>query len=79
MKRGLPRSGMSNNGGAMTAAEVTEGLGRLGIKHERTLPCSPYQNGKQEGFWGRIEGDLIPMARTIKEPSLAHLNDRGCS
>ena len=36
MKRGLPRSGMSDNGGAMIAAEVSEGLGRLGIEHQRT-------------------------------------------
>jgi hypothetical protein len=27
----------------MIAAEVTEGLGRLGIIHETTLPYSPYQ------------------------------------
>src|SRR5271165_2824337 len=29
-KRGLPRSGLSDNGAAMTAAEITEGLSRLG-------------------------------------------------
>ena len=74
MKRGLPRSGMSDNGGAMIVAEVSEGLGRLGITHERTLPYSPYQNGKQEAFWRRIEGELIPMARTVKDLSLSHLN-----
>jgi putative transposase len=39
-KRGLPRSAISDNGGAMIAAEIAEGLGRLGIKHERTLPLS---------------------------------------
>jgi hypothetical protein len=27
----------------MVAEEVTEGLLRLGIVHERTLPYSPYQ------------------------------------
>ena len=30
-KRGLPRSALSDNGAAMTAAEITEGLTRLGI------------------------------------------------
>jgi putative transposase len=43
-KRGLPRSALSDNGAAMTAAEITEGLARLGIVHETTLPYSPYQN-----------------------------------
>ncbi|MGH8229394.1 MAG: hypothetical protein ACREU3_16100 [Steroidobacteraceae bacterium] len=42
-KRGLPRAGMSDNGAANLAAEVTEGLARLGILHETTLPYSPYQ------------------------------------
>src|SRR6202166_919413 len=37
-KRGLPRSGLSDNGAAMTAAEITEGLTRLGILHHTTLP-----------------------------------------
>ena len=34
---------MSDNGAAMLAAEVTEGLARLGILHETTLAYSPYQ------------------------------------
>jgi transposase InsO family protein len=51
-KRGLPRSAMSDNGAAMTAAEISEGLARLGILHQTTLPYSPYQNGKQEVLWG---------------------------
>src|SRR6266446_5759787 len=47
-KRGLPRAALSDNGAAMTAAEITEGLTRLGILHHTTLPYSPYQNAKQE-------------------------------
>jgi putative transposase len=43
-KRGLPRALLTDNGAAMVAEEVTEGLLRLGIVHERTLPYSPYQN-----------------------------------
>jgi putative transposase len=34
---------LSDNGAAMLAAEVVEGLARLGIIHETTLPYSPYQ------------------------------------
>ncbi|MCW2311494.1 hypothetical protein M2244_001227 [Rhodoferax antarcticus] len=29
--------------------------------HQTTLPYSPYQNAKQESFWGRIEGRLMAM------------------
>ena len=48
---------MTDNGAAMTAAEFTEGLLRLSILHETTLPYSPYQNGKQENLWARSRGD----------------------
>ena len=44
-KRGLPRALLTDNGSAMVAEEVTEGLLRLGIVAERTLPYSPYQKG----------------------------------
>ena len=40
-KRGLPRALMTDNGSAMVAAETREGLQRLGILHELTLPYSP--------------------------------------
>lgn len=74
-KRGLPRAGMSDNGGAMTAAEVVEGLGRLGILHQTTLPYSAYQNGKQELFWGAVEGRLIAMLEHVPDLTLAFLNE----
>jgi hypothetical protein len=44
-KRALPRALLTDNGAAMTAAETTEGLFRLGIVHHTTLPNSPEQNG----------------------------------
>ena len=50
MKRGLPRSLMTDNGAAMLSEEVTTGLATLGIVHQTTLPYSPYQNAKQESF-----------------------------
>jgi hypothetical protein len=59
----------------MVAEEVTEGLLRLGILHERTLPYSPYQNGKQESFWGRLEGRLMKMLEGVSELTLALLNE----
>jgi hypothetical protein len=36
---------MTDNGGAMIAEEFTEGLQRLGIVHEKTLPYSPRPSG----------------------------------
>lgn len=74
-KRGLPRALMTDNGGAMTAAETVQGLLRLSITHEATLPYSPYQNGKQESFWGQIEGRLLPMLENCRDLSLANLNE----
>jgi putative transposase len=74
-KRGLPRSGLSDNGSAMTAAEITEGLERLGVLHETTLAHSPYQNGKQENFWTQVEGRLLAMLEDVPDLTLAILND----
>jgi putative transposase len=73
-KRGLPRALMSDNGAAMTAAETVQGLERLGIVHEKTLPYSAYQNGKQEVFWGQVEGRLLAMMQNCIDLSLAQLN-----
>jgi transposase InsO family protein len=73
-KRGLPRALLTDNGSAMVAEEVTEGLLRLGIVHERTLPYSPYQNGKQEAFWGTLEGRLMKMLDGITDLTLDFLN-----
>jgi transposase InsO family protein len=67
-KRGLPRALLTDNGAAMLAAETVEGLERLGIVHHTTLPYSPEQNGKQESFWGQVEGRLVPMLEG--EPAL---------
>src|SRR3954452_7595139 len=74
-KRGLPRALLTDNGPAMVADEVTEGLLRLGIVHERTLPYSPYQNGKQEAFWGTLEGRLMTMLEGVAQLTLAALNE----
>jgi putative transposase len=73
-KRGLPRAILTDNGAAMLAAETTEGLERLGIVHHTTLPYSPEQNGKQESFWGQVEGRLLPMLEGEPELSLELLN-----
>jgi putative transposase len=74
-KRGLPRAALSDNGAAMTAAEISEGLTRLGVLHHTTLPYSPYQNAKQEAFWGPVEGRLIAMLEHVPDLTLAFLNE----
>ena len=74
-KRGLPRALLTDNGAAMVAEEVGEGLLRLGIVHEKTLPYSPYQNGKQEVFWATLEGRLMEMLDGCGKLSLDFLNE----
>jgi len=74
-KRALPRALMSDNGAAMLAAEFTQGLARLGIVHQPTLPHSPYQNAKQEVFWAQVEGRLVAMLEGVADLTLAALND----
>jgi transposase InsO family protein len=78
-KRGLPRALMTDNGSAMLAEEFEEGLLRLGIVHHKTLPYSAYQNGKQEAFWGTLEGRLMEMLDDCAELTLDFLNRATCA
>ena len=64
-KRGLGRALMTDNGSPMLAAETREGLERLGVLHETTLPYSPYQNAKQAVFWAQVEGRLLAMLEGV--------------
>ncbi len=75
LKRGLPRALLSDNGSAMTARETTQGLARLSVTHQTTLPYSPYQNGKQESFWNPVEGRLLAMLEGQKDLTLSLLNE----
>ena len=74
MKRGLPRALMTDNGAAMVAEETRNGLQRLAIEHKTTLPYSPYQNGKQEVFWGQLEGRLLELLRGVENLKLSFVN-----
>jgi transposase InsO family protein len=74
-KRGLPRALLTDNGSAMLAEEFQEGLLRLSIVHETTLPYSPYQNGKQESFWSQLEGRLLEMLEGFPKLTLDFLNE----
>lgn len=72
---GLPRALMSDNGAAMVSEEFKQGLHTLGIVHETTLPYSPFQNAKQEVFWGVVEGRLMAMLEGVEDLTLAVLNE----
>jgi transposase InsO family protein len=74
-KRGLPGKALMDNGSAMVAQEVVEGFLRLSIIQENTLPYSPFQNGKEEVFWGQLEGRLMAMLEGVKDLTLALLNE----
>ena len=74
MKRGLPRALMTDNGAAMTAGEVEEGLHRLGIVHAKTMAYSPYQNGKCEVWWNAAERRLMAMLEGVEPLTLDTLN-----
>lgn len=74
MKRGLPRALMTDNGSAMLAEETRQGLQRLAIAHDTTLPFSPYQNGKIEILWAQLEGRLITVLRGIENINLSFIN-----
>lgn len=75
LKRGLPRALLTDNGAPMTAGETTGGLQRLSILAQTTLPYSPQQNGKQESFWGQIEGRLMPMLEGEEHLTIKLLNE----
>lgn len=74
-KRSLPRALLTDNGGAMLAAETTCGLAELGIVHATTLPSSPYQNAKQEVFWAQVEGRLVAMLDGCVDLTIELLNE----
>ena len=74
LKRGLPRRLLSDNGSAMLADEFTQGLERLSILHETTLPYTPQQNGKQEHFWAVVEGRFLAMLDHATDLTLEKLN-----
>lgn len=74
-KRAMPRALMTDNGSAMISAEFTQGLERLSILHQPTLPYSPYQNAKQEVFWAQVEGRLMAMLENEPDITLSLLNN----
>ena len=63
LKRGLPRSQMTDGGAAMKAGETRQGLSRLSIRHMLTLPYSPEQNASKKCSWPRSKGGCWRCSR----------------
>lgn len=74
-KRGLCAALLTDGGGAQKAAETRQGLMRLSVIHDLTLPNTPEQNGKQESFWNQIEQRLLPMLEGVPDLTLRFLNE----
>jgi len=74
-KRGLPRASLSDRGTAMMAAEIVDGLTRLGVLQQTTLPYTPEANAKIEILWASVEGRLMAMLEHVSDLTLARLNE----
>ncbi len=57
--RGTPTYIRSDNGSEFTAKAVREWLGRLGVKTLFIAPGSPWENGYNESFNGKLRDELL--------------------
>ena len=56
VKHGPPEHIRSDNGAEFTANAVREWLGRIGVKTLYIEPGSPWENGYNESFNGKLRG-----------------------
>ena len=56
---GPPAFIRSDNGGEFTAAVVREWLARIGVKTLYIAPGSPWENGYNESFNGKLRDELL--------------------
>jgi transposase InsO family protein len=74
-KRGKPARLMMDNGPAMKAGEVRQGLVDLGIVRAEIPDYSPEHNAIVEAFWKQITLRLLPMLESVPNLTLAQLNE----
>jgi putative transposase len=74
-KRGKPGGIMKDNGSAMKAGEVRQGLLDLGIDNIKIPDYSPEHNAIIEAFWKQISLRLVPMLEGVVDLTLAQLNE----
>lgn len=80
--RGVPDHIRSDNGSEFTAIAVREWLGKVGVKTLYIEPGSPWENGYNESFNGRLRDECLNMelfnnlleAKTIIEYWREHYN-----
>lgn len=61
VKHGPPDHIRSDNGAEFTAIAVREWLGRIGVKTLYIEPGSPWENGYNESFNGKLRDELLNM------------------
>jgi transposase InsO family protein len=59
VERGAPEHIRSDNGPEFTAKAVREWLGRIGVKTLYIEPGSPWENGYNESFNGKLRDELL--------------------
>tara|TARA_Y100000031_G_scaffold147130_1_gene181787 strand:- start:47 stop:442 length:396 start_codon:yes stop_codon:yes gene_type:complete len=59
VQHGVPDHLRSDNGSEFTATAVREWLGRLGVKTLYIEPGSPWENGYNESFNGKLRDELL--------------------
>ena len=59
VERGPPESIRSDNGPEFTAASVRDWLGRVGVQTAFIQPGSPWENGYNERFNGKLRDELL--------------------
>jgi len=59
LKRGLPCHLRSDNGPELTARVVRTWLEKFGVKNLFIEPGSPWENGYNESFNGKLRGELL--------------------
>ena len=59
VREGLPDYIRSDNGSEFTATQVKEWLGSLGVKTAYIEPGSPWENGYNESFNGKLRDELL--------------------
>ena len=60
---------------SLTSIDASERLIFAATSGAWTLPYSPYQNAKQEAFWGPVEGRLLAMLEDAPDLTLDFLNE----
>jgi transposase InsO family protein len=70
--KGLPDYIRSDNGAEFTAKMIREWLGRLGAKTLFIEPGSPWENGYNESFNGKLRDELLngEIFTTLKEAEI---------